>query len=275
MAFLTEPKPEPGQAVTMAPGIRRIVASNPGPMTYHGTNTYLLDGADGVTVLDPGPDQPAHREAVLAAAGKVSRILVSHSHSDHVDGLAAMRAATGAPVFAHAGDLAPDRLLVDGDDVFGWTVLHTPGHAPDHLCFARADGVVLSADHVMGWSSTVVSPPLGDMVAYFGSLRRMLEREDRIYLPGHGPVIAQPRTFVRFLLDHRLGREAAILRLLAAGPTTPASLVQALYVGLAPHLRPAAERSVLAHLIKLAAEGAAAHLDDTWLIPAARPGLAG
>ncbi len=268
MAFLTEASPERGMAMEMTHGVRRIVAGNPGPMTYHGTNTYLLDGPDGISVLDPGPDDAEHLQAVLAHAGPVARILISHSHIDHVGNLPALREATGAPVFAFSPKLGPDHLLKDGDELAGWTMMHTPGHAPDHLCMARGDGVVMTADHVMGWSTSVVSPPDGDMAAYFSSLERLLVRKDRLYLPGHGPAIVQPLDHTRFLLDHRLAREAAIV---AALPGDAAALVEKIYVSLAPHLRPAAERSVLAHLLKLESEGRAVRTARGFAIPEATP----
>lgn len=268
MNFLTETAPPRGVAMPMTHGIRRIVADNPGPMTYHGTNTYLLDGPDGVSILDPGPDDAAHLAAVLAAAGAVARILISHSHIDHVAALPALRAATGAPVFAHSPAVAPDHLLADGDAVAGWAVLHTPGHAPDHLCLAREDGVVMTADHVMGWSSSVVSPPDGDMAAYFASLERLLARNDRLYLPGHGPAIVQPRDHARFLLDHRRGREAAIEAVL---PRDVPGIVELLYEGIAARLKPAAQRNVLAHLLKLESEGRARRAGEVWVTPPATP----
>ena len=268
MAFLTEDVPAYGVPVTVAPGVRRIVARNPGRMTYHGTNTYPLDGADGVSVLDPGPDDADHLAAVLAAAGKVARIIVTHSHHDHVGNLAALRATTAAPVYAQAPQLSPDHVLADGDEVAGWRLLHTPGHAADHFCLARADGVLMTADHVMGWSTSVVSPPEGDMAAYFASLRRLLAREDAVYLPGHGPAIDTPRAYAQFLLDHRQGREDAILAVLGHGAADIETLVAALYVGLAEALVPMAKRNVLAHLQKLAVEERAVEDGAVWVIRA-------
>jgi glyoxylase-like metal-dependent hydrolase (beta-lactamase superfamily II) len=267
MAYLTEAQPPRGMVTQAAPGIRRIVADNPGPMTYHGTNTYLIDGPDGTIVLDPGPQDLAHTQAVLAAAGRVSAIWITHSHHDHVGGLPALREATGAPVFAFAASVTPDHLLADGARLSGWSVLHTPGHAPDHLCFSRADGTLFSGDHVMGWSSTVVSPPDGSMSAYFTSLRRLLARSDSLFLPGHGPAITAPRAYATFLMAHRQGREDAILAALAEQPQQSGMLVTRLYADIAPALHPVAERNVLAHLQKLVEEGRAILGDAGWTIP--------
>jgi glyoxylase-like metal-dependent hydrolase (beta-lactamase superfamily II) len=271
MAFLTEPEPSRGIAIQVLPGIRRIVAANPSAMTYHGTNTYLIEGPDGVTVLDPGPDDAAHVRAVLDQAGApIRRILLSHAHHDHFGALAALRAATGAPSHSFhisgSPDVAPDVPLRDGDSVAGWTAFHTPGHAPDHLCFAGPDGVFFSADHVMGWSSSVISPPKGDMSDYFGSLQRLLARDDRVYLPGHGPMIPDPIPFVRDLLTHRQQREAAIETALRQAPMTTMGLVDTLYSQVSPTLRRAAERNVIAHLQKLVAEGRARRDGEVWCI---------
>ena len=269
MAFLTEPEPVRETVIPVAAGIARIVAANPGAMTYHGTNTWLIEGADGMSVLDPGPDDPRHVAAILqASGGRVARILLSHHHRDHAGALAALRAATGAPACAQTAtlvpDLSPDIGLEDGNTVGEFTVLHTPGHAADHLCFARADGVIFTGDHVMSWSTSVISPPAGDMAAYFASLRRLLARQDRLLLPGHGPPLASPRGYLEALLAHRQGREAAVLAAIAATPQTPAALVGAIYGSIDPRVRGAAERTVLAHLLKLAAEGRAAERDGAW-----------
>ena len=272
--FITEPKPPRDAEQVMLPGVGlsgiwRLVADNPGPMTYHGTNTWLIEAVDGFSVLDPGPDDASHLAAILDAThGRIARILLSHTHADHLAGLPALMAATGAPSYGfHSpqdAGFVPDHPLADGDVVAGWTALHTPGHASDHLCFARDDGVVFSADHIMGWSTTVVSPPHGDMVAYFASLDRMLARDDRIYLPGHGPVITDPRGYTRFLRNHRVQRERGILAELATGPKTTAALTKALYSQVNPALHRAAERNVLAHLDKLRAEGRARLEGDVW-----------
>ena len=269
MTLLTEAEPQRGVPLPIVPGIARIVAPNPGAFTYHGTNTYLIAEDDGFAVLDPGPEDAGHRAAILAATGgRVRRILLSHTHIDHVEGMAALKSATGAPSYgfhasADAG-FSPDVPLYDGDAVGPWTALYTPGHAADHLCFARADGVVFTADHIMSWSTSIVSPPGGSMTDYFASLRRMLARDDTLHLPGHGPPITDPRGHAEFLLAHRLQREAAIAGKLAEGPQTAMALVEALYVGLAERLKQPAVRSVTAHLHKLRDEGRAVEAGEVW-----------
>lgn len=273
MAFLTEPEPPRGTVLPVLPGISRIVAANPGPMTYHGTNTYLIETADGLVVLDPGPDQPAHLEAVLrAAGGKVDLILLSHFHHDHTEAAPALKAATGAPIVTFRDTaieaFQPDTRLNDNEATAGLTAIHTPGHASDHLCFALSarDGtaVLFSADHVMSWNSSVVSPPDGDMLAYFASLRRVLDRTDDVFLPGHGPALPEPRKLTRALLFHRMERERSILARLAKGPATTVALRDALYSQTHPRLRLAAERNVLSHLLKLEAEGKAIRDGELW-----------
>ncbi len=266
MQFLKEPEPARGEPRRVAPGILRMVAPNPGPMTYWGTNTYLIEGTNGLTVLDPGPDDAGHVAAILAV-GPVRRILLSHTHADHVDALPALRAATGAPVYAWhrpAIDLTPDIPLHDGSVVDGWTALHTPGHAADHLCFAGPGGVVFSADHVMAWSTSVVNPPDGSMAAYMTSLDRMLARDDALYLPGHGPPLPAPRAFTAALRDHRLGREAAVLAALGPAPVGARALTERLYADTDPRLWRAAERNVRSHLEKLVTEGRALRTEAGW-----------
>jgi len=273
MPFLTEPEPERGIASPVMAGLRRIVAPNPGRMTYHGTNTFLIDPAErdgrGVIVLDPGPDSAAHVAAILAATGgKVALILLSHTHSDHLGATAALRAATSAPVAAYHTPLVPEFIpdirLADGDEIAGFRALHTPGHAADHLCFAWRDGVLFSADHVMAWSTSIVSPPGGDMAAYFASLQLLLERPDTLYLPGHGPALPDPHPYVRDLLAHRMARENAIAEALQRGPASTHRLMETLYSQLDPMLRRAAERNVLAHLMKLEVEGRVQRAGEMW-----------
>jgi glyoxylase-like metal-dependent hydrolase (beta-lactamase superfamily II) len=260
LVFLTEAEPPRGEPFWVAPGIRRLVADNAGPLTYHGTNTYLIDGVAGTTVLDPGPDNAAHVRAIVAAAGrKVARIFLSHGHADHAGALPALVAATGAAVFSFA------RGTMDGAHEGIWTALHTPGHAADHLCFARNDGVVFTGDLVLSFATTVIGPPPdGDMAAYMTSLRRLLTRDDALYLPGHGPSIADPHGFVAALLAHRMQREAAILQALCAGPRTVPDLVAQLYVPLDVRLRASAEATVAAHLSKALAEGRVERHGEVW-----------
>jgi glyoxylase-like metal-dependent hydrolase (beta-lactamase superfamily II) len=282
----------PGEVQWVAPGVRRILCGNPGPFTYRGTNTYLI-GRGEVTVLDPGPVDEAHLGAILrAAAGeRVTRILVSHTHRDHSPGVAPLAAATGAetlgfgphltpPGEGEGGDhdFSPDRRLADGDAVEGdgWrlTALHTPGHCANHLCFAleadaslAPEGVLFSADHVMAWSTSVVSPPDGDMADYMRSLSRIAARGDRLLLPGHGPAHDNPAPFIAGLIAHREEREARVLEALrgAGEVVTAAALVPAVYgPTLDPRLAPAAARSLLAHLEKLAGEGAALSEDGSF-----------
>lgn len=282
MKHLTEARPPYGEPEAIAPGIRRIVAPNPGPMTYHGTNTWLLQANGESVVIDPGPDDPAHIAAIVAAAGRVAGILVTHTHRDHTQGVAALQAATGAPVWGfgphrvfgegHEGgdpDFVPDHRLGDGEAVFGLTALHTPGHCGTHLCFARDDGVLFSGDHVMAWSTTVVSPPDGDMAAYMASLDRLLARDDALYLPGHGPALPDPAGYVRALREHRLRRESAILAALAAGPAAVPVLVARVYPGLDPGLVRPAGRSALAHLLMLEKAGRVRREGDAWSLPQA------
>ena len=268
MGFLTESAPPRGQVLPVLPGISRLVAGNPGPMTYNGTNTYLIEGQDGFSVLDPGPDQAEHVGHIMrATGGRVARIILSHTHADHLGAVPALKAATGAPTwsFRRSQDAShtPDVPMDDGDEVAGWTAIHTPGHASDHLCFAR-DGVVFTADHIMSWSTSIVSPPHGNMADYFTSLRLLLARPDTTYLPGHGPMITDPHPFARALLAHRSLRESAIAAALSGGPKTAMGLVGSLYTTIAPHLRPAAQRNVIAHLEKLRDEGRAVEDGDVW-----------
>ena len=196
MAFLDEPEPEHFVPLPAAPGIRRIVAPNAGPMTHHGTNTWLVDSPDGLTVIDPGPDDPRHL-AAIAAAGPVARILLTHTHPDHLAGAPALRAATGAPIHAWhrpwAPGFTPDAGLQDGAQLAGLTAIHTPGHASDHLCFAQhGTGVLFSGDHVMSWSTSIVSPPDGNMADYMASLRLLLARPDNAVPVRPRPASAQP-----------------------------------------------------------------------------------
>jgi glyoxylase-like metal-dependent hydrolase (beta-lactamase superfamily II) len=269
---------EYGRLDPVAPMIRRIVARNPSPFTFKGTGTYVV-GSGEVAVIDPGPDLADHVEALLAGLSgeRVTHILITHTHRDHSPAARALKAATGAPTYGfgpHAGghrgeggveeggdwDFVPDVTLGDGDRVAGagWVfeAVHTPGHTSNHLCFALpAEGVLFSGDHVMGWSTSVIAPPDGDMAAYMASLDKLLDRRDAVYWPTHGPAITEPREHVRAFIAHRREREAGIIDCLQAGIGRIDAIVGRLYVGLQPGLRRAAGRSVHAHLLDLMGRG--------------------
>lgn len=274
--------PRPETVTEITPGIRRIIAPNPSPMTHWGTNTYVL-GTGTVVVIDPGPMEAGHLDALLDAIGgaRVGQILVTHAHRDHSPLAPVLAKRTGAPVLAYgpaeagrrpvmaalarsggAGGgegvdaaFAPDRTLADGalidTDAGPVEVLHTPGHMAGHLSFALGD-VVFSGDHVMGWASTLISPPDGDLSAFRASCDRLLGRADRTYLPGHGAPIGDPQARLHWLLAHREEREAAILTLLGDGPADAGALTQRIYADIPARMLPMAERNVLAHLIDLA-----------------------
>jgi glyoxylase-like metal-dependent hydrolase (beta-lactamase superfamily II) len=271
MGFLTEPPPPRHIALDVLPGITRIIADNPGVMTYHGTNTYLVEGQAGLVVIDPGPEGDAHVRDILTAAGErpIGLILLTHTHADHFGALPALKAASGAPVAGYEAPakpgFTPDIELADGDELQGFTAVYTPGHAVDHLCLAVAgrDGskILFSGDHVMSWSSSIVSPPDGDMAAYYRSLTLLLNRDDDVFLPGHGPQLAQPRVLTAELLAHREKREKAVLAALSQQDWSVAGLAAKLYGKADLFLKAAAQRNVLAHLLKLKAEDAVKELD--------------
>ncbi|UWS09305.1 MBL fold metallo-hydrolase [Phaeobacter inhibens] len=275
--------PPAGIAETLEPGLRRILAPNPSPMTYRGTNTYLLGDTD-VAVIDPGPANEAHLQSILAALGpgqRISHILVSHSHLDHSPLARPLAEATGAPVYAFGDALsgrsavmtslaeaglagggegidinfAPDISLRDGETLTGpdWQleVIHTPGHLGNHIALAWGDAC-FTADHVMGWASSLVSPPDGDLTDFMASCRRLAARDWRVFYPGHGAPVTDPAARLAWLIDHRTGREAAILAELTAGPATVTELTARIYTETPPSLRVAAERNVFAHLVDLA-----------------------
>ncbi|HYZ42471.1 MAG TPA: MBL fold metallo-hydrolase [Stellaceae bacterium] len=269
---------EYGRLEAVAPMVRRIVARNPSPFTFKGTGTYVVGRGD-VAVIDPGPDLPEHIEALLAGLSgeRVTHILITHTHRDHSPASAALKAATAAPTYGygpHAGgrrgepgveeggdwDFVPDVALRDGDVIAGagWRVeaVHSPGHTSNHLCFALSDsGILFSGDHVMGWSTSVIAPPDGDMAAYMASLDKLLGRRDTVYWPTHGPAITEPQPHLRAFIAHRREREAGVLDCLRAGIGGIDAIVERLYLGLQPGLRRAAGRSVHAHLIDLVRRG--------------------
>lgn len=264
-----------GRLQPVAPGLRRLVCRNPGPYTLHGTGTYVV-GEGQVAVIDPGPDQPEHVQALLGELGdeQVEAILVTHTHQDHSPAARPLAEHTGAKIYGYgphcvaqlpgiptmeAGvdwDFSPDIALEDNAELsVGGTRLiavHTPGHCRNHLCFRLPDAkAVLTGDHVMGWSTTVVVPPDGDMAQYLASLERMCELPEQYLVPTHGPAIAEGHGFVRQLLAHRKQREAQLFEALQAGPATIPSLVPQLYVGLPEVLHGAAGASLLAHALHL------------------------
>jgi glyoxylase-like metal-dependent hydrolase (beta-lactamase superfamily II) len=278
---------QPGVPDTLEPLVVRLLAANASPYTYTGTQTYLV-GTSDLAVIDPGPEDAGHTQAILAAlAGRpLTAIAITHTHRDHSPGARALKAATGAPIVGCAPlamddagpradasfdhDYAPDRVLADGESVggLGWTLtaLHTPGHTSNHLCFALPEtNALFSGDHVMGWSTSIVSPPDGDMGDYIRSLEKLQTRDDRVYYPGHGDPVDNPKRLVRGMIGHRKQREGQILRLLREGPRGIPAMVERMYVGIDPRLFPAAERSVLAHLIDLRARGLATAEGDVWL----------
>lgn len=301
--FLTEFDPRYGEAVRVLDGVERVVAENPNEYTAWGTGTYLVGDAE-VAVIDPGPELASHVDAVLAAIGsrRVTHVLVTHTHADHSPAAAAIAAATGAPTYGFgphpvdaepidadpdtaagdepAGDdgapresgdpgFVPDVVVRDGDvlvgDGFRFECLHTPGHISNHICYAdRERNLLFPGDHVMGWSTTVVSPPDGDMAAYVANLERLVVRRsegvDRTYLPTHGPPITDPGPYVESLVQHRRERDRQILGLLADPPASedgrsPEELVAVMYAEVRPELHRPAARSVLAHLLALQAAG--------------------
>ncbi len=279
-----------GHLQPRSPLVRRLLAHNPSAFTFTGTGTFVV-GHGTVAVIDPGPADPAHIAALISelAGETVSHIVVTHTHMDHSPAAVALAAATGATITgcaplvlrddgprADAGfdaSYAPDAVMADGDSVSGpgWTLtaVATPGHTSNHLCFALAEEKALfSGDHVMGWSTTVVSPPDGDMAAYMASLRKLLDRDDAIYHPTHGEAISEPQRLVRGYLVHRKQREEQILKLLREGPHTIPALVAVMYAKVDPRLHPAAGGSVKAHLIDLRVRGVVTEADGVWALTA-------
>ena len=283
------PKPWPtGEAIALEPLVRRVLAPNPSPYTYTGTQTYVVGRGDGCAVIDPGPAEDAHLDAILAAIGDEAllAIMCTHTHRDHSPASRPLAARTGAPIVGCAPiiiddsgpradaafdrDYQADRVLADGEAMTGpgWTLtaVATPGHVSNHLCFALEESSALfTGDHVMGWSTSVVVPPDGDMGQYMASLDILQAREDRIYYPAHGEAIEKPRQLVRGMIGHRRQRENQILRHLAQGPLQAEDFVPKMYKGLDPRLHKAAEMSVTAHLLDLERRGLVGRSkEDLW-----------
>lgn len=265
MSFLQEPVPPRGYVLPVLPGIGRIVAPNPGVMTYHGTNSWIIECGNELVVIDPGPDDARHLQDILVAlkGRPLKFIVLTHTHHDHCGNALALKNATDAPVVAYkrpqVKDLIPDIALNDGDVIAGLKAIHTPGHASDHLCFQflsqNKKMVLFSGDHVMSWSSSIVNPPDGDMLAYYNSLGKLLDGDDDIYLCGHGPLLENPRELVAKLLSNRQIRERMIIAELKKQDCSVASLAARLYHKKDLSLKAAAQRNVLAHLLKLLKEG--------------------
>lgn len=294
-----------GETERHEPLVRRLLAPNPSPYTFTGTQTWLVGAGREIAVIDPGPvgsglsvGDPAdinaanangesHVEAILRAAGdaKITAILCTHTHRDHSPAAAPLKMLTGAAIIgcaplaiADSGPradsafdpgYAPDRVLSDGECVRGegWTLqaVATPGHTSNHICYAlKESGALFTGDHVMKWSTTVVSPPDGDMRDYMASLQKLYEREDRVYYPAHGPAVTNPQQLVRGMIGHRRQRERQILALLESAPHAIPDMVAAMYKGLDPRLTGAAGRSVLAHLVDLERQGRVTQADDIW-----------
>jgi len=280
--FEREDAAVPGRVETLSPLIRRILCDNPGPFTFKGTVTYLV-GTGRVAIIDPGPDDPRHVAAVLEAVKgeTVEAILVTHTHRDHSPATPAIKAATGAPVYAEGPhraarrlnlgetnvldasgdrDFSPDVAVKDGDVVSGtgWTLesVFTPGHTANHMAFAlREEETLFSGDHVMAWSTSIVAPPDGAMGDFMASLDKLRARDETLFWPGHGGPVREPAKFMRALAHHRRLREAAIMKRLGLGDRHIPDIVAAIYEGLDPRLKSAAGLSVFAHLEDLVGRG--------------------
>lgn len=270
-----------GTAAPVSPGIVRVVAENPSPLTFKGTNTYLV-GMTELAVIDPGPDDPQHRAAILRAAGgrPITHLIITHAHRDHVDGAEALQNETGGKIYGMGRSavpadgpavhpqgaefidyaFAPDVALSDGDVVSGkdWALeaIHTPGHAPDHLCFALVGREALfSGDHIMAWNTTLVAPPEGSMAEYIASLERLMPRGESVYLPGHGGRLYEPHRTVKAYLLHRRWREQEILAAIVDGVRSVTAIVPVVYPTLDSRLIPAAQLAVHAHVEHLIERG--------------------
>jgi glyoxylase-like metal-dependent hydrolase (beta-lactamase superfamily II) len=322
-AFNRNFKPVYGQVDELSPLVRRVVAENPNPFTFTGTGVYLVGRGD-VAVIDPGPTLEQHLDAVIGALGpdeQITRVLVTHTHTDHTAAVPLVVERTGATTYGFGphGPVpaedpldkvtfdeyftpeekaaidkewaeTPDELKREGpDQVFvpdvavgdgdliegdGWTIeaVHTPGHTSNHVCYGlRDEGVLFTGDHVMGWATSVISPPDGDLFDYLASLRKLLDRDDVRYWPTHGPAIEDPKTYVQSFIDHRLGRERQIMAALEGGPSTIKAIVPGIYAEVDKRLWRAAANSVYSHLLAMHREGRARcqgepSLTTTWSV---------
>ncbi|WP_430387381.1 MBL fold metallo-hydrolase [Blastomonas fulva] len=278
-----------GLAETIEPLVRRVLAGNPSAFTYTGTQTYVVGTGTDVAVIDPGPADPAHIDAILATVGeaRIAAIMCTHTHRDHSPAAAPLAERTGAAIIGCAPlmlsddgprsdeafdtSYAPDRVLADGESVSGdgWTLqaVATPGHTSNHLCLALVEsGALFTGDHVMGWSTSVISPPDGDMADYMASLAKLQERSDRVYYPAHGPAVENPAQLVRGMMGHRKQRERQVLRQLEGGPQAIPDMVPQMYKGIDSRLYGAAGRSVLAHLIDLENRRLVSRDGDLWVL---------
>jgi glyoxylase-like metal-dependent hydrolase (beta-lactamase superfamily II) len=268
----------------LEPGISRVLARNPSAFTYFGTQTYLI-GTNEVAVIDPGPNLPEHLDVLEQAIGrrKVVAIMCTHTHRDHSPAARPLAQRSGAPIIGCAplaleavgpradasfdGEYEPDRVLQDGEsleiDSEPLIAVATPGHTSNHLCFSHRRAL-FSGDHVMGWSTTVVVPPDGDMAAYMASLGKLRQRDDRIYYPAHGAAVTNPQQYVRHLVGHRMQREKQILALVRKRPRSISDVVASAYPGLDPRLTAAAGGSVFAHLLDLERRGLVERDGDAW-----------
>lgn len=271
----------PGRVVQLSPLVRRITAPNPGVMTGPGTNAYLI-GAQDLALVDPGPESAPHLAAMIdAVGGRLKWIFCTHTHLDHSPGARALKAATGAQVLGYGQvprdgrqdeGFAPDRPLRDGDTIvcgeFSLRAVHTPGHASNHLCYLlEGERWLFTGDHVMQGSTVVISPPDGDMIAYLGSLERLLALDLAALAPGHGHLIEKPHEEVRKLIAHRMKRERKVLDAFAGrNPATLDDLLPLVYDDVSPRIHPVARRSLHAHLLKLKHEGKAIEEGDRWAL---------
>ena len=290
--FIRQFDPRYGEEVRVTKLISRIVANNPGPFTFMGTGVYIVGDKD-VAVIDPGPDQPEHVEALKRALGgrRVTHILLTHAHSDHSPAAKPLKEWSGAPTYAfgphntgrdedgprvEAGgdmDFVPDIRVTDREIIAGngftFEAVHTPGHTSNHMSYAlKEEKALFTGDHVMGWSTTVVTPPDGDMADYIASIEKLERRDDAILYPTHGAPVTDPKPFLAAYREHRLDREAQVLESIAGGRDTIPAMVEHMYADVDKRLHPAASRSVLAHLIKLEREGLVTNIGGTWRLAA-------